>query len=53
LDLKALSDYQQIEGSTIDAGNKVIKANNQATALEENSRESNTKEWHCITPQLV
>jgi tRNA pseudouridine32 synthase/23S rRNA pseudouridine746 synthase len=50
LDLKALSYYQQIEGSTIDSGDKVA---NKATALEESSRESNTKEWHCITPQLV
>jgi tRNA pseudouridine32 synthase/23S rRNA pseudouridine746 synthase len=51
LDLKALSDYQQIEGSPSDLG-KAANNDNQA-ALEESSRESNTDEWHGITPLVV
>jgi tRNA pseudouridine32 synthase/23S rRNA pseudouridine746 synthase len=48
LDLKALSDYQQIEGmdSSIDTGNK-------AKNKEESNRESNTDKWYGITPLVV
>lgn len=54
LDLKALSDYQQTEGSTTGTGKAAnANANNQASILEESSREENTEEWHCITPMVV
>jgi tRNA pseudouridine32 synthase/23S rRNA pseudouridine746 synthase len=48
LDLKALSDYQQIEGmdSAIETGDK-------AANKEESNRESNTDEWYGITPSVV